>query len=95
MPAVELAAYFTVAEALTNAEKYAEATSAQVSVVQLGTDLIVEVRDDGRGGAQADGAGGLNGLGDRLQALGGELVVESPEGEGTLLRATLPWRPAA
>jgi PAS domain S-box-containing protein len=94
VPAVELAAYFTISEALANAAKYSGSTAGQVSVTQLGTELIVEVRDNGRGGAQADGAGGLNGLVDRLQALGGDLVVESPPGGGTTLRATLPWRPA-
>ena len=89
-PAVELAAYFTVAEALTNAAKYASASTASVRLARRGHALVVEVQDDGCGGASPNGAGGLNGLCDRLQTLGGVLEVDSPAGAGTLLRATLP-----
>jgi signal transduction histidine kinase len=82
-----------VAEALTNAAKYSEATSASVRLVRHGPKLVVEVQDDGCGGAQPDAGGGLNGLGDRLQAIGGRIEVDSPKGAGTLLRATLPCEP--
>lgn len=89
-PTVEITAYFVVAEALTNVARYAEATRAYVSVRRDGATLTVEVRDDGRGGATMGGGSGLRGLLDRVSALGGSLTVESPEGEGTLLRAELP-----
>jgi PAS domain S-box-containing protein len=89
-PTVEITAYFVVAEALTNVARYAEAGRAYVSVRRVGASLIVEVRDDGRGGASMDGGSGLRGLLDRVSALGGTLSIGSPEGEGTVLRAELP-----
>jgi PAS domain S-box-containing protein len=86
---VEVTAYFVVAEALTNVARYAQAQSAGVSVLHRdGGVLIVEVRDDGRGGAQP--GGGLRGLDDRVSALGGRLEVHSPPGAGTVVRAELP-----
>ena len=89
-PAVELAAYFTVAEALTNAARYAEATAVTIRLHHDGFMLVVEVQDDGRGGAHADGGTGLHGLNDRVQALGGTIELHSPPGHGTLLRARVP-----
>jgi PAS domain S-box-containing protein len=88
--AAETTAYFTVAEALTNVAKYADATYATVRVACEGDDLVVEVRDDGVGGADPDGGSGLRGLADRVAACDGTLSVTSPPGEGTLLRAVLP-----
>jgi PAS domain S-box-containing protein len=88
---VELAAYFTVAEALTNCARYARATKADVRLALRPPRLVVEVQDDGCGGATTDGGTGLRGLSDRLQALGGNIVVHSPVGGGTLLRALVPY----
>jgi PAS domain S-box-containing protein len=88
--AAETTAYFTVAEALTNVAKYAEATYATVHVACEDDDLVVEVRDDGVGGADPDGGSGLRGLADRVAACDGALSVASPPGEGTLVRAVLP-----
>jgi PAS domain S-box-containing protein len=93
--AIEAAAYFTVAEALTNVAKYADATEAVVRVAPEGDDLVVEVRDDGVGGAQPGAGSGLNGLADRLGAVEGSLEVVSPVGEGTVVRAVLPLRVAS
>jgi PAS domain S-box-containing protein len=87
---VEITAYFVVAEALTNVARYAEAHSASVRVSQAGDVLVVEVRDDGRGGADPARGSGLRGLDDRVSALGGRLQVDSPTGSGTTLRAELP-----
>jgi PAS domain S-box-containing protein len=89
-PTAEATAYFTVAEALTNVAKYAEATHATVRLARENGALAIEVRDDGIGGAEAGAGSGLSGLADRVGALDGSLVVESPVGEGTLVRAVLP-----
>jgi signal transduction histidine kinase len=86
---VELAAYFTVAEALTNAVKHAEARSARVHVWRDGERLRIEVRDDGRGGANPHGHG-LDGLSKRLAALDGTLAIASPRGGPTVLYAEVP-----
>jgi signal transduction histidine kinase len=86
----EAAAYFTVAEALTNVAKYAQASSASVSVGRRNGHAVVEVRDDGVGGADPGRGSGLSGLADRLAALDGRLSVESPAGAGTVLRAEIP-----
>jgi signal transduction histidine kinase len=88
--AVEVAAYYFVSESLANIAKYAAATSAEVRVVHEDGRLIVEVTDDGVGGADPGAGSGLRGLGDRLAALGGELDVHSPLGLGTRVRATIP-----
>jgi PAS domain S-box-containing protein len=88
--AAEATAYFTVAEALTNVAKYADATHATVRLARENGGLQIEVRDDGKGGAQATPGSGLAGLADRVGALDGVLEVESPPGEGTVLRAVLP-----
>ena len=87
---VEAAAFFTVSEALTNVAKYAGATAARVDLRTAGERLEIVVDDDGVGGAVEEGGSGLRGLADRLGALGGELGVVSPRGEGTRLRASIP-----
>ena len=87
---IEVAVYYVVAEGLTNVVKYADADRATVSVVQARRVVVVEVADDGRGGADVAGGSGLRGLADRVEALGGRLVVESPGGGGTRLRAEIP-----
>jgi signal transduction histidine kinase len=89
-PPIEAAAYFVVAEALTNVAKYAQATAATVQVTVERGSLVVEVGDDGVGGASPDTGSGLRGLQDRVGALDGTLTVESPKGEGTRLRAVIP-----
>jgi signal transduction histidine kinase len=88
-PAVESAAYFVVAEALTNAVKHSRATRLTVDVTREGDLLVVQVADDGVGGADASGSG-LSGLRKRIEALDGELRVASPPGGPTLLHAELP-----
>jgi PAS domain S-box-containing protein len=87
---VEAAAYYLVAEALTNASKHARASSVKVSVRRSGSTAVVEVSDDGVGGADLKGGSGLRGLRDRVEALGGELDVDSRDGAGTTLTARLP-----
>src|SRR4051794_25154286 len=87
---IEAAAYFVVAEALTNVVKYADASHASVTVVRQNGHALVEVRDDGVGGADPGRGSGLRGLADRVAALDGRLELESPPGEGTLLRAEIP-----
>jgi signal transduction histidine kinase len=88
-PAVEATAYLTVAEALTNVAKHSRADRVAVTARLENGELLVEVRDDGVGGAKADGSG-LLGLSDRLAVLDGKLRVESPVGGGTLVAATIP-----
>jgi signal transduction histidine kinase len=91
-PELESIAYFVVAEALTNAAKHGEASAASVRVDQAGGMLVVEVGDDGRGGADPAGAG-LRGLADRCAAVDGALTVVSPPGGPTTIRAELPCGP--
>jgi signal transduction histidine kinase len=93
--AAETTAYFTVSEALTNVAKYAHATRATVRIASEDASVVVEVRDDGVGGAQASAGSGLSGLADRVGACDGTLTVTSPPGEGTLVRAVLPLEAAA
>lgn len=88
--AVESAAYFVVAEALTNVARYAQAGGATVSVQRSEGVVEVEIRDDGVGGANPEAGTGLRGLRDRVAALGGELAVSSPGGDGTAVRASIP-----
>ena len=87
--AVEATAYFVVAEALTNVTRHAAATTASVSAELADGHLVVEVSDDGSGGADDSGSG-LMGLADRAAALGGELMIRSRAGEGTIVRASIP-----
>ena len=91
-PEVEAAAYYVIAEALTNVARYSGATAARIEVKAEGDRLLVSVVDDGRGGADPAAGSGLRGLADRLAAIGGELDVSSPIGAGTVLTATLPQR---
>jgi signal transduction histidine kinase len=88
-PVIESAAYFVVAESLTNAAKYAQGAPAKVSLFEEGGRLVVEVDDDGPGGANPAGSG-LAGLRSRVEALDGILVVRSNSGEGTTVHAELP-----
>jgi signal transduction histidine kinase len=87
---VEVAAYFVVSEALTNVAKYAHASTASVEISRDDGDVVVQIADDGVGGATIDGGSGLRGLADRVEALGGRLRVDSPAGEGTRMRAEIP-----
>jgi signal transduction histidine kinase len=87
---VEVAAYYVIAESLTNIAKYAAATHARVEVRALGDRWLIEIADDGVGGADHRTGSGLIGLGDRVAALGGRLHVDSPPGHGTTVRADLP-----
>ena len=88
--AVESAAYYFTAEALTNVAKYASASRASVELTADGERLFVAVSDDGVGGADPTAGSGLRGLQDRVDALDGRLEVVSPPGEGTTLRVELP-----
>jgi predicted ATPase/signal transduction histidine kinase len=87
---VEVSAYYVVAEALTNAAKHARASAVSVRIELDGTALLVVVSDDGVGGASLARGTGLVGLNDRVEALGGRLVIDSPDGAGTSLRVELP-----
>ena len=89
-PAVEAAAYFVCGEALANVAKYADASRVQIDVRHDGNRLAVAVADDGVGGADPSRGSGLRGLADRVEALGGRLIVESPPGSGTRLIAEIP-----
>jgi signal transduction histidine kinase len=90
-PSIEGIAYFVVSESLTNITKHARATRAGVRVTQQTGWLVVEVADDGVGGAGADGSGsGLRGLADRVAAVDGRFTVSSPVGGPTIIRAELP-----
>jgi signal transduction histidine kinase len=87
---IEATAYFVVAEALTNVVRYSGAREARVIVHEAGDRVVVEVADDGRGGADPTAGSGLRGLDDRIAAIGGRLSVTSPAGSGTTIRAELP-----
>ena len=93
-PVVERAAYFVVVEALANVAKHSRATRCEVAVRRDPWALVVEVRDDGVGGASPGRGGGLAGLGDRAQALDGSLALTSPPGGPTVVRVVLPLGPA-
>jgi signal transduction histidine kinase len=88
--AVELAAYFVVAESLTNVVKYAAASQATVRLQRDNGRVVVEVADDGVGGADPGRGTGLRGLEDRVAALGGDLEVDSSPGGGTTVVARIP-----
>ena len=87
---VEVAAYYAVAEALTNMAKYADASAAEVEATADEGVLQVRVRDDGRGGADFGHGSGLAGLKDRIEALGGRIWLHSPPGAGTTVQIALP-----
>ncbi|MEV8429031.1 sensor domain-containing protein [Streptomyces sp. HUAS 31] len=90
--AIEGIAYFTVSELLQNVSKHSAAKSASVDVWRSDDRLLIQVRDDGRGGASLDGGTGMRGLADRLDAVDGLFVIDSPRGGPTTVTAELPWR---
>ncbi|MGW3127202.1 sensor histidine kinase [Streptomyces sp. NPDC001123] len=94
-PAIEGIAYFTVSELLQNISKHSGARTASVDVWRANDRLLIQVRDDGRGGASLDGGSGMRGLADRLGAVDGLFVVDSPAGGPTTVTAELPWRDRA
>ncbi len=87
---VESTAYFTIAEALMNAQRHAGSGQAFVRLVRMDGTLELVVRDDGVGGASAERGSGIRGLADRVAAVGGHFQVESERGRGTTIRATIP-----
>jgi PAS domain S-box-containing protein len=87
---VEVAAYYTVSEALTNASKHANATRVWVSLDIEDDVLLLSIRDDGVGGADPRRGSGLTGLRDRIEALGGRIQIESPTGSGTVIEVEIP-----
>ncbi|GHI05678.1 histidine kinase [Streptomyces cellostaticus] len=91
-PAIEGIAYFTVSELLQNVSKHSGARSASVEVWRSADRLLIQVRDDGRGGARLEGGSGMQGLAERLGAVDGLFVVDSPAGGPTVVTAELPWR---
>jgi len=89
-PELESTAYFVASEALTNVAKHAHASSASIRAFVENGKLVIEVSDNGVGGAAADGGTGLRGLADRVEAQGGRLRIESPSGGGTRIRGEIP-----
>ena len=87
---LEIAAYYVVSESLANIGKHAEAESASVDVARVDGELVVEVVDDGIGGADTEGGTGLRGLADRVEAVGGRMRVWTPRNGGTRVRAEMP-----
>ena len=87
---VEAAVYYVVAESLTNAAKHADASEARVEISARDAEVVVEIGDNGSGGASMDRGSGIRGLADRVEALGGRFELTSPSGGGTIVRATLP-----
>ena len=88
--ALEAAVYYVVAESLTNAAKHAGASEARVEMSTTSTAVVVEIRDNGSGGASFAGGSGMRGLADRIEALAGHFELHSPADVGTVVRATLP-----
>ena len=91
---IEVAGYYVIAECLANVAKYAHASEASVAVSRSNGAAVIEVTDDGVGGASRDGGSGLRGLADRVEALGGTIGVSSPVGRGTRVRAQIPCTPS-
>ena len=87
---IEVVAYYVVCESLANIGKHARATSATIEVARQAGRLVIEVVDDGVGGADTERGSGLRGLADRVEALGGRLQVWTPNGGGTRVRAEIP-----
>ena len=85
-----MAAYYVVAEALTNAAKHAQASQVNVRVDAAGPNLRLSIRDDGIGGADPTNGSGLIGLKDRVEALGGQMAISSPPASGTSLLVEIP-----
>jgi signal transduction histidine kinase len=88
--AVETATYFVASEALANVGKYAQASAVTINVSRKDGVAMIEIADDGIGGADDRRGSGLRGLADRVEALGGHLEVVSPVGGGTVLTAEMP-----
>ena len=88
--AAEVAAYFVVAEAIANVGKHSNAEHAAIRIDRLGDLVVVEVEDDGDGGADRANGSGLRGLADRVGALDGRVLVSSPTGGPTIVRAEIP-----
>ena len=89
-PPVEATAYFVVCEALTNIAKHSDAAGARITARRHNGTFVVEVEDDGVGGAHVGGSSGLRGLIDRVEALGGRVTIDSPLGDGTRIQAEIP-----
>jgi signal transduction histidine kinase len=89
-PEIEAALYFSAAEAITNAAKHARASEIAVEIDRDGDAVFVEVVDDGIGGAAAEKGSGLRGLRDRLATVDGSIVVQSRQGAGTRVLASIP-----
>jgi len=87
---VESTAYLVVAESLANGVKHSRADHMWVRLDVIGSELCVEIRDDGVGGAATNGGSGLRGITDRVDALGGRVDVDSPAGRGTVVRVEVP-----
>jgi signal transduction histidine kinase len=90
--AAEVAAYYVVAEAITNTTRHAQAAGMDIDAQIDGSELVLSIRDDGIGGADSSNGSGLIGLIDRVEALGGHLQIASPSGSGTALHVTIPTR---
>ncbi len=88
---VEVATYYVVSEALTNAAKHAGASTVWVDVRAVDASVELTISDDGVGGADPGHGSGLLGLTDRVEALGGSIEIDSPPGGGTTLRVTIPF----
>lgn len=91
--AVEVAAYFVVAEALTNVSRHANASQVEIHIIAAGKTLRLTIRDDGIGGADAAKGSGITGLIDRAEAFGGRMHFSSPRGAGTILNVVIPLPP--
>ncbi|MER7112842.1 sensor histidine kinase, partial [Streptomyces sp. NPDC000229] len=91
-PAIEGIAYFTVSELLQNVSKHSRARTAAVDVWRADDRMLIQVTDDGHGGARLDGGTGMAGLAERLGAVDGLFLLESPVGGPTTVTAELPWR---
>jgi len=89
-PPIEVAVYYVVSEALTNAAKHADASHAEVSVAEQDSRLLLRVSDDGLGGVEPGSGSGLIGLRDRVEALGGSIDITSRKGDGTVIEVSLP-----
>ena len=87
---LEVAAYYVVSESLANIGKHAQATAATVEVARKRGQIVVEVVDNGVGGADTETGTGLRGLADRVESLGGRLLIWTPTGGGTRVRAEIP-----
>jgi signal transduction histidine kinase len=92
---IEVAAYYVASEALANTAKHAQASRIDISLERRDTGLLLEIRDDGVGGADLNGGSGLLGLNDRVEALGGSIRIQSQPGNGTSITVELPLEPDA